>query len=478
MHSWSRQHVIPSPLLPALWTLVSGRLLPVCEHPHKPHVCEEDVGPTLARTDPPDQQETSYFTRCFALSWLEEGGGSAPSFHSEPRMRYASTSSGMAGSVAGQWHRLGKPLQQVTNPDDASQFLWLCPAHAKELAPRDSGNVLRMAATEEAVDVYFFRWLRVGVGLQCVAKHLGAVLQQRVEQWYSATLAPEARVCVTEAVATQAASAAAGQQRKAQVEAMQALLKTSVEQALAGVDEEVTRRGGTVNGSAEIGVLPPVQPATPAGQKRVDKKEKPWTKWVKSLRSGSKARDPLVALTVLDWLEVAPEHRHFVLLKQPLRKVVQRRYRRKEWVDELLQLVRVAAAAHLESSGAWQTLVLKDAILVAPADGEDAGEGSSSDGDSDDGASDTKGVDSNESGDEETPALLCDGKLPACMLLPPYRGQWDPCQRTSSVCAVCRGWAKAIAARRRKPPTDDSWKNCITRLWSATEVHTACDTGL
>lgn len=408
-----------------------------------------------------------YLKRCHSLA--RAGGRDVMDLSAASALE--DTASSLRDTIEARWARLRrKPLQEVVLPsDDASCRRWLCLQHARAMAPKDS-NLLRNPMAE-TVDLGFLRFVRVGVALDTVSKALAEVLQPRVEDWYESQLTVEASAQTARALQDDMAVAVEQQQQQGLVARLQLAVDAALVHALAAVDAEVARRGGTLHGGTPKAVAKSkgVQRCTPEGQK-LAKKEKPWDEWVQAIRTRANRRDGNVALQVLDWQEVEPSDRHFVRLQGCLRKPIQLRCRNEAWVDELVAVACAAFATHVNESSDCRALVTLDVALLAPDD--DSSSTTTSGSGSSGGAGEGKeGGEAEEEVEEEAgdpPTLHCDGTCAACKRLPPRQGKCDPTSPDSGVCAVCRGWAKAIAVKhRKKAPDDNSWRNCVPHQWSA-----------
>ena len=145
----------PSPT-PLLWTVDAQHLVPLCEHPHKPHTVHMPQQLRHSRTRSDDRhgskltdEESAYLLRCHNLATIDKPATTTPTL---PTGLPAS----LHDTCATHWASLStKPLQQVVDTEDSSRRRWLCAEHAKEFTFSD-GNVLRQQLGE-TVNLSFLR---------------------------------------------------------------------------------------------------------------------------------------------------------------------------------------------------------------------------------------------------------------------------------------------------------------------------------
>ena len=356
---------------PALWTLQGSSLLPMCEHPHAPHPVAPTTAPLAVAS-----LNAAHLGASHGMSEVEQGGVHEQAVSTGVQRRPATIHRAASGSVVritgddaaflrrtallafvagddaddtqapqtstsdkqrereqtqrprlcrlidAHWGSLAtKPLTAVADPGDSSQHLWLCPHHAAELTPPDSGNAFDYPHDFGLVDVGFLRWLRVGVALKVASQALAAFLGQRAEQWYTQKLQPVARQQVV----------------------MERMLAVSVEQAVPA--------GVTL--------------AKPLTLVRCEQ-ESPWLRHVMSYRSPDAAA---MGAAMAEWQAVPSQARHVMSMK-PLRTALAGSNSSSD-VEEAMNAVLQAFVEQLSSEAAAQDVVtvkalpVKDAVLVA-----------------------------------------------------------------------------------------------------------------
>lgn len=441
--------VAPSAAIPALWVYrrTSG-LAPMCEHAHKPHAVDI-LGEQLDWFQHVLATEAAYLRRAHLLASLAAGGDVwLPSTLEPVTTADAGSGRSLTDAIRQCWSTCAEPpLRCVVDPEDSAQRLWLCPEHAKELAPDDSGNVFKRTQAQQAVeDASFNRWLRVGVALKYTARELASVLQQRVTRWYTSTLLP----AVAERVSQARQDEAALERRKAAITARDAALadlqQAATKHALACIDVALAARhvavpdGGTTVGN---GV-----------QLKGCKKDSDWLSLVLTANPAELGSDMQAAFAaVARWQSTPPQQRYCVAMT-PFVNVI--RSCCGEDATAIAQLSALAARGFAEefqrrsAEGgvlAARALVVKEAVLLAiePCSVADPSPAAAC-----------------------TVAVGCTGGG-SCATLPAPRSKCDPSKADSNVCSACRGWARAIKSMHRKKrsyPTQDSWRNCVPKQWS------------
>lgn len=416
--------MLGTPCVPALWTVLpEGQLVPLCEHPHAPHIVASAASSPRC---PPrlSTREVAHLRRCHSLATTTLDEQPLRAMHAEGVRDHA-----LRDAVARYWQGLGPdkaPLQAVVDQEDSSQRRWLCPEHASELAFPDSGNVFRDASHDGAVvaaapvpvapaEASFLRWLRLGVALKqahdCVAK----ALQPRVEQWYRTTLsaavpkylAREHRRSVLPGVVLASAAAA---------------VKSELEEAKVDVDVDMDQ--------ADLA-------AKPCTDER---------HWKALLRDSYDASADTVAVNVFMLRDAANDARFVVKLGSLHKAVRAAVVGQAVDIDALLDKVEQQFVANLATFGKAASLELRamavnSNVLLAV--------------------------------ESAPPSLACDGSEAACSRPAAAGGKVDPTQASSGVCVTCRAWAQAIKANHRhgrRMPRSDSWRNCVPHVWSSESV--------
>ena len=244
-----------------------------------------------------DEVEVAFLKRTHLLV-----GKAAP----QPAPLLLKHAAGLNDAATATWSSLKvPPLVSIVDPEDSSQRRWLCPKHAKELSPPDTGNLFHYAQPQAVVDPGFLRWLRVGVALRATSQEIATLLAQRAGQWYTATLTPSAHELVQAEVQLEAAAKAAAEAEAARSASVAQLLAASVTAALQCVDEAVAGRGG---GGGSVTPAPPLSKPLKLEECKKD------SKWQQLVRSAHDPAQPDMAVmtAIFDMIPAASGTRFFI----------------------------------------------------------------------------------------------------------------------------------------------------------------------